>query len=333
MNAALPARWLLLILSLPTQGATARMRIWRAVKALGCAALRDGAYLLPASAEHEAAFRELAEECLREGGSAWLMAAEPSSAEDAQAYPALFNRSEDYAAQVAAWKQAAATLPTLGAAELARLQKKLRRDYDSLIAIDFFPNETSADAEAAWADFSHRLDRLLSPDEPRDTDGEVPRLDTKDYQGRLWATRRRLWVDRVASAWLIRRFIDPDARFQWLAKPSDCPRKALGFDFDGASFTHVGERVTFEVLMASFGLDEDAALVRLSTMVHALDVGGEPVPEASGFEAVLAGARERVADDDDLLDEMSAVLDSLYTHFQRGVPGEGQRSKTRRRTR
>ncbi len=328
MQFATPPRWLLLVLSLPTQSATARMRIWRALKALGCAALRDGAYLLPATAEHETAFRELAEECLREGGSAWLMAAEPSSVEDAQAYPALFNRSEDYAAQVTAWKQSSTTLATLAAAELTRLQKKLRRDYDALRAIDFFPNEATIDAEAAWTDFSNRIDRLLSPDEPREMDADVPRLDPTDYQGRLWATRRRLWVDRVASAWLIRRFIDHEARFQWLAKPSDCPRKALGFDFDGASFTHVGERVTFEVLMASFGLEEDTALVRLGAMVHSLDVGGEPVPEAVGFEAVLSGARERVADDDGLLVEMTAVLDSLYVHFQRSGQG-GQRNKTR----
>jgi hypothetical protein len=317
MTDGITRAWLLLIVSLPTQSATARMRIWRALKAQGCAALRDGAYLLPASPAHESALRDLAEECLREGGSAWLMGAAPTTADDAQAYPALFDRSEDYAALMRAWKEAGATLTTLGPAELTRLQKKLQRDHDALRAIDFFPGEASVEAEAAWTDFGSRIQRLLSPDEPHEIDGRVPRLDARDHQGRLWATRRRLWVDRVASAWLIRRFIDHDARFQWLAKPSDCPRKAIGFDFDGASFTHVGERVTFEVLMASFGLDDDAALQRMATMVHALDVGGEPVPEALGFEAVLAGARERVADDDALLAEMSSVLDSLYTHFQR----------------
>jgi hypothetical protein len=299
------------------------MRIWRSLKAQGCAALRDGAYLLPASLEHDAALRELAEECLREGGSAWVMATTPTTPDDAQAYPPLFDRSEEYAALVKSWKESAATLANLGPAELTRLRKRLRRDYDALRAIDFFPGEASVDAEAAWTDLNGRLERLLSPDEPQETDGEVPRLNSSEYQGRLWATRRRLWVDRVASAWLIRRFIDRDARFQWLAKPSDCPRKALGFDFDSATFTHVGERVTFEVLMASFGLEEDPALVRLGTMVHSLDVGGESVPEAIGFEAVLAGARERVADDDALLIEISAVLDSLYTHFQR----DGQRTK------
>jgi len=310
--------WLLLIVSLPTQSATARMRIWRALKGLGCAALRDGAYLLPEGAAHQGAFRELAEECLREGGSAWVMAAAPASPDDAVAYPALFDRSADYAALAAGWKEAAAGLSTLGAAELTRLQKKLKREFDALQAIDFFPGDASLEAQAEWDDLNQRVVRALSPDEPREIECDLPRLDPNDYRGRLWATRRRPWVDRVASAWLIRRFIDPDARFQWLARPSDCPRKALGFDFDGATFTHVGERVTFETLLASFGLEEDAALMRLGAMVHSLDVGGEPVAEGSGFEAMLSGARERVADDDALLAEIGAVLDSLYIHFQPG---------------
>lgn len=320
--------WLLLVLTLPTQSATGRMRIWRALKALGCAALRDGAYLLPATPGHEGELRELAGECMREGGSASVLSAVPVDAADAETYALLFDRRDDYAALVKTWKEAAASLSTLGPVELVRLQKKLRRDYDALRAIDFFPGETSAETQAAWGDFNARIERLLSPDEPHEAEGQVPRLDLADYQGRLWATRRRLWVDRVASAWLIRRFIDRDARFQWLAKPSDCPRKALGFDFDGATFSHVGDRVTFETLIASFGLDNDPALVRLGAMVHALDVGGEPVPEASGFEAVLAGARERLPDDDALLIEIGATLDSLYAHFGR----DGQRGKAKGRS-
>jgi len=138
-----------------------------------------------------------------------------------------------------------------------------------------------------------------------------------DYQGRTWATRRRLWVDRVASAWLIRRFIDPAARFLWIEHPVECPPDALGVDFDGAAFTHVGDRVTFEVLMAAFGLDADAALNRLGALVHVPDVGGEPVPEAKEFEAFLAGARERLPDNDALLGELTNVLDSFYTSFRR----------------
>ncbi|MDE2453905.1 MAG: chromate resistance protein [Burkholderiales bacterium] len=310
--------WLLLISSLPTSSATARMRVWRSLKALGCVALRDGAYLMPASPEHEQALRRLADECAREGGSAWLMPTRSRSAEEAAAYGRLFDRSEEYAALRQALKEANRGLATLGAPELARLRRRLQREFDAVRAIDFFPGEASVETEAAWTDLGRRIDRLMAPDEPHEAKGRVPRLDAADYQGRTWATRRRLWVDRVASAWLIRRFIDHDARFNWLARPSDCPKRALGFDFDGAAFTHRGDRVSFETLMASFGLDADPALARLASIVHALDVGGDPVPEASGFEAVLAGARERLGDDDDaLLAEMSSVLDSLYAHFLR----------------
>jgi hypothetical protein len=309
--------WLLLVISLPTSSGTARMRIWRALKALGCVALRDGAYLLPSGAEHAQSLRDLGEECIREGGSAWLMAVAPSSLDEDAAYRQMFDRSEQYAELRASWKDANRTLTTLSPAELARLRRRLQRDIDALKAIDFFASEAALETDAAWLGFSKRIDAILSPDEPQERQGRVPHRDAGKYRGKTWATRRRLWVDRVSSAWLIRRFIDPEAKFRWLNKPSDCPKSAVGFDFDGATFSHVGDRVTFETLMASFGLENDAALVRLGTIVHALDVGGEPVPEAIGLEAVMAGARERLADDDALLAEMSTVLDSLYAHFQR----------------
>jgi hypothetical protein len=309
--------WLLLVLSLPTSSATARMRIWRALKSLGCVALRDGAYLMPSGPAHAQALKGLADEGTAEGGSAWLMTVQAQSADESASYRQLFDRSEDYAELRKVWKESNRGLGALGAPELSRLQRKLQREFDAVRVVDFFPGEAGVEAEAAWTDFSKRIDGLLSPDEPHETKGQVPKLDPGEYQGRTWATRRRLWVDRVASAWLIHRFIDRDARFQWLARPSDCPKRALGFDFDGATFTHVGDLVTFETLMASFGLQADPGLARLAAIVHALDIGGEPVPEAKGFEAVLAGARERLSDDDALLAEMSSVLDSLYAHFVR----------------
>lgn len=317
--------WLLLVVSLPTSSATARMRIWRALKAQGGVALRDGAYLLPFSAEREGALQGLAADCRHEGGSAWVMVAQPRSAEEVGAWCALFDRSEDHAAMRKAWKEARRGLATLAAPELARLLRRLQRDFESAQSIDFFPGESSLELQASWTDLKQHIEELLSPGEPREVAGAVARLDAADYQGRTWATRRHLWIDRVASAWLIRRFIDREARFQWLARPSDCPERALGFDFDGATFTHVGGRVTFETLMFSFGLQSDPALCRLATMVHTLDVGGEPVAEAQGFEAVVAGARERLGDDDALLAETSLVLDSLYVHFQR----EGRRTGAR----
>ncbi|MEO6363841.1 MAG: chromate resistance protein ChrB domain-containing protein [Caldimonas sp.] len=315
------AAWLLLILSLPTGSATGRMRIWRALKARGCVALRDGAYLLPASTPHDEALRELADECVQEGGSAWVLPISPVPSHEQRELVVLFDRGDDYRALMRTWRKAVATLSSLGSGELTRLRTRLARDHDALRAIDFFPGEASVEAEVAWSELHARLERMLAPDEPQASHGNVPRLDRNDYQARIWATRRRLWVDRVASAWLIQRYIDPSARFQWLARPSDCPRKVLGFDFDGARFSHVGERVTFEVLMASFGLEDDPALMRLAAMVHALDTGGASVPEAAGFEAVLAGTRARAADDDTLLAEMTPVLDALYLHFQRDGAG------------
>lgn len=313
MNSLTP--WSVLVLTFPTENATARMRAWRALKAKGCAVLRDGIYLLPYTEEREEALRELAGSIDEAGGTAHLLRTQSLDASQEADFRALFDRNEDYAAFIASLGVARKTLGTLAPAEVARLLRRLRKDYEAVRTIDYFPGAVSTDAEIAWEDFLAFADTVVSPGEPQAAERAIRPLRRDDYQARTWATRQRLWVDRVASAWLIRRFIDPHARFLWLATPDTCPPDALGFDFDGAAFTHVGERVTFEVLVVSFGLDEDTALLRLGEMVHALDVGGASVPEAIGFEAVMAGARQRASDDDQLLDEMSRVLDSIYAHF------------------
>lgn len=126
----------------------------------------------------------------------------------------------------------------------------------------------------------------------------------------MWATRRRPWVDRLASAWLIQRFIDPEARFLWLAAPEDCPATAVGFDYDGAPFSHVGTRVTFEVLVRRFAL-EAAIPDALGRLIHFLDVGGVSTPEAAGVESILAGLRETITDDDQLLAAACSLFDGL----------------------
>lgn len=307
--------WLLLMTALPTTSASARVKLWRTIKALGCGFIGDGAYLLPAVAAHEASFDELAGQVKTEGGQAWVLRVAGRHTNDDKAMRQLFSRTEPYEAFTAELVQVRPTLGRLSAVELNRTLRRLRRTFDSLVEIDYFPNEASARAEAAWADFQEAATAVLSPGEPHAHAGAIERRNTRDYQGRLWATRRHLWVDRVASAWLIRRFIDPKARFVWIESPAKCPKDVLGFDFDGAMFTHVGSRVTFEVLMTSFGLEDDQGLARLAAMVHALDVGGAVPAEAKGFEAILSGARQRLADDDALLADMTAVLDSLHTHF------------------
>lgn len=307
--------WSLLVLTLPTENATARMRFWRALKAKGCAVLRDGIYLLPHTDERERMLRELADAIADSGGTAHLLRAPSIDAAQDLEFRALFDRGDDYATFMRALADARKTLSTQSAAELTRLLRRLRKDFDAIHAIDYFPGDAATRAEAAWQDFVGVVDTVLSPGEPHAANRTIQPLAIDDYRGRTWATRQHLWVDRVASAWLIRRFIDTHARFVWLASPVDCPPDALGFDFDGATFTHVGDRVTFEVLLASFGLDRDPALVRLGEIVHALDVGGPGAPEAAGLEAVMAGTRERAGNDDRLLEQLSDVLDSLHTHF------------------
>ncbi len=310
-------KWLLLIASLPTSSATARMRLWRGIKALGCVPLRDGAYLLVDTEEHATALVELADQTNSEGGQAWVVDLLPRSTADDNAFRALFDRSAEYAEMAVALTQARKSLASQTLTEIAKMHKRLRKEFESIRRIDFFPNQASLNAGAAWADFEEAANALLSPGEPHAQERPIPHLDRHDYQGRLWATRRNLWVDRVASAWLIQRFIDRDAKFVWLDSPAHCPQDALGFDFDGATFTHVGDKVTFEVLLASFTVEMTPGMEKLATLVHTLDVGGTVPPEATGFEAILAGARARLNDDDALLAEIGAALDSLYTHFNK----------------
>ncbi|MDR9839689.1 MULTISPECIES: chromate resistance protein ChrB domain-containing protein [Herbaspirillum] len=310
-------RWHLLIASLPTSGATARMRLWRPIKALGCSPLRGGAYLLPDRPGHAETLAELAEQTNTEGGEAWLVTVDPRSEEDEQAFLARFDRTREYGEFLKLVVEAKKGLTSQAPTDIAKTLKKLTKERDAIEKIDFFPNEATLDANAAWGDFVEKANAILSPGEPQPHARDIQVLNAQDYQGRTWATRRRLWVDRVASAWLIRRFIDPTAQFLWLDNPADCPADALGFDFNDATFTHVGDKVTFEVLVASFQLPSTPGIERLSALVHSLDAGGEAPPEAAGFEAILTGARARLADDDAFLVEVGTILDSLLAHYNK----------------
>ncbi|MGX0137435.1 chromate resistance exported protein/ChrB-like protein [Cupriavidus metallidurans] len=245
--------WVLLVVSLPTSAATARMRFWRGIKALGAAALRDGVYLLPDVAGLREPLQALSTDAIHEDGKVWTLSVQANTAQQDAEYRALFDRTAEYADWMTEISGARATLADADEAGLLRMTRRYGRGYDAIRKIDFFPNEATSRAEAQCRDFNAAIDIMLSPGEPQRVAGNIPRRDPTQYQGRRWATRQHLWVDRVASAWLIRRFIDPHATFLWLEDIRDCPDDALGFDFDRATFTHVGDRVSFEVLLASFG--------------------------------------------------------------------------------
>ncbi len=303
--------WILIVLSLPTQNATARMRIWRGLKGLGCAALRDGVWLLPETDATRKGLDELANETREAGGTAWLLRLDADN-EQSAAFRDMFDRRAEY---VELLTELADVDPLAEkTATASKSLKALRRRYETLVEQDYFPGAGKLEAEARLLTLEAALASRLAPNEPHFQDGQPERLALVDFQKRTWATRQDLWVDRLASAWLIRRFIDRKARFVWLERVEDCPANALGFDFDGARFTHIGHRVTFETLLASFGLEDDAALMRIGAIVHALDVGGT-VPEAAGFEMLLKGLKARVQDDDALLKQGGQMLDDLYAVF------------------
>ncbi len=304
--------WHLLVLSLPTENATARMRAWRALKACGAAVLRDGVYLLPEGAENQLALAGVADDLRASGGTAHLLGTDAARTE----FEPLFDRSAEFGALLTEVTERRAALTEANSFDTVKAARKLRKGFEQLVAIDFFTGEAQRQAREALQELEGEAQRTFAPDEPHAASHSIRLLNLADYRGRVWATRRRPWVDRLASAWLIRRFIDPQARFVWLKTPADCPKRAIGFDFDGATFSHVGARVTFETLLASFAL-ESPALLRLGTLVHGLDAGGVRPPEADGVERVLAGLFEAIPDDDQLLLVAGGVFEGLFTAFQK----------------
>lgn len=309
------AQWLLLITNLPGVKQALRMRVWRALKTAGAALLKDGVYVLPNSSLARQVFDEQAAEIAAGGGTGHVVCAEANSPRQAITFRGLFDRTAEYAEVFQSLDKLKRQFSKLTEAEARQKLAALRRETHALMDRDFFSGPSRKQTEAALADAEAKLNARLSPDEPQATIQHIQRRDRGDYRGRTWATREKLWIDRVASAWLIRNFVDPDAKFIWLKQVKDCPKKAVGFDFDGAEFTHVGAKVTFEVLLISFGLEHDAALARIGALVHYLDVGGLPVAEAPGFASIMSGARMLHADDNALLKAMTPVLNSLRAAY------------------
>lgn len=312
--------FLALFVTLPTKASTGRMRVWRALKSLGAATLRDGVYLLPHSDEHAAALDGVAAVAVEVGGSAEVYCLAGRDEVQKTALHNFFDRVEDYVEIAAEIRELKKSLPTLDGASASRRLQAIARRFEQVERVDFYPGEAQRQALDLLDELRAALVRHLSPDEPTAREARIPRLDPTDYRGRTWATRARPWVDRLASAWLIRRQIDPAARIVWLASPAECDSDWLGFDFDGAAFSHVGAKVTFETLLASFGLDADPALARLGELVHCLDVGGLPVTEAPGVETLLAGLRAAEPDDDALFARAADVFDWLLQSYKEKTP-------------
>ncbi|HRA29695.1 MAG TPA: chromate resistance protein [Acinetobacter johnsonii] len=301
----------LLISSLPTQNTTTRMRVWRSLKASGAATLRDGVYLLPIA--HREKFDPIAHDVISEQGTAYVFHAESASNLDLST---IFSRKKEYDALYKQLTALKGCLTKDEKKELLKQVRRLRKSSNALVEIDYYPDETQTQVLNELALLECSIAHLGEVDEPLAIQSHIQLLDKTDYQNQLWATRKRPWIDRLASAWLIKTFIDAKPTFIWLETPSDCPEEALGFDFDGAKFSHINHWVTFEVLLHSFSL-ETPALKKIAEIVHYLDVGGIEPPEAIGIEKVIQGLRSQINNDDQLFALSNHIFDGLYANLSR----------------
>ena len=303
----------LLVSSPPSQSTAARMRIWRSLKSNGAATLRDGVYLLPAI--HAEKFDTVIDDHFNENGHAYIFHAEaPAHLDLGQ----LFDRSGEYEELRTEISQIQSKLEESKKKEYLKQIRKLRKSINSLVEIDFFPNIQQSKTLNELTRLEHAIARLGEDDEPNNFEQQIKVLFKQDFQNKIWATRKRPWVDRLASAWIIQKFVDPQAEFIWLEHPDDCPKDALGFDFDHAKFTHINNLVTYEVLMHSFKL-QNPALNKIAEIVHFLDVGGNEPAEALGIEKILQGLRSTISNDDQLLQLSNHIFDGLYADFTRNL--------------
>jgi hypothetical protein len=306
-------QWLAFSYSLNAQAAsTPRVTLWRRLKRLGAIAPTGSVYLLPAQDETWEAFQWLAQEIRSAGGEALVMRVEGFEELDEASVIALFNavRAEEYAeleTRLAAWEaRSAEDKPDDLKTDLDRLQKQ----HAEIARADYF----HAPEGIRLAERLNRAGRRLQPAEP---EPEIPPADPEGYHGRTWVTRPRPFVDRLASAWLIRRFIDPEARIRYDRRPRS---GEVSFDTPDAVFGHSGSRCTFETLLRAFGVTEPG-LFSLAEIVHEVDLrdGRYSRPEAAGLEAVLRGWHAAGLTDAELEANGLVLFDGLYAALSSSV--------------
>lgn len=307
------ARWLLLVHQLPAKPAYARVKIWRRLKGLGAVTVKNSVYALPANAETQEDFAWLVKEIAELGGEAFVCEATLLDGIGDGEVQALFDaaRDEDYGEIAVAARALAGANATR--TELAVQVARLRRQLDEIAAIDFFGADGREPAEGLVSG----LEAGLKEEEDVVTLTEPPA--TPDpLRNRTWVTRLGVQVDRIASAWLIRRFIDPEARFKFVPGTGYTPEPGeLRFDMFEGEYTHRGERCTFEVLLAESGLD-DPALGAVAEIIHDIDLkdGKYGRDEAAGIRTLISGIASAHNDDTERLRRGAAVFDDLYESFR-----------------
>lgn len=306
-----PPCWLLLIHQIPPRPSSLRVKVWRRLQRLGAVAVKNSVYVLPATDEAREDFEWVLREIADAGGDAMLCEAVLCGGLSDEEVEDLFRaaRAADYA-RLAEEARAfgeirAGTEPAAPSTEAELLRRRLQET----VAIDFFAAPGRREAEAA-------LDAL---EEPKwGTAAGRASMAAGALLGKTWVTRRDVHVDRIGSAWLIRRFVDAEAGFRFVAGRRHRPAEGeVRFDMFEGEFTHEGDRCTFEVLVDRLRLD-DPALRALAEIVHDVDLKDDKFgrPEAPGVERLIDGITRAHATDETRLARGAAVLDDLYESFR-----------------
>jgi hypothetical protein len=329
-------KWLVLIYALPPEAGSSRVRIWRKLKKLGAVSFRNSAYLLPFGEEQYEIAQWLCQEIQRAEGEATLLKVERIENLSDQGVTDLFwrARNEDYAELTKAgqsWLERLEDLPkdtaTREAVALADELKALEKQLTEIGEIDYFQAPGRLETEGTISRCRTTLRELLGRKESVAMRASKA-LEPEAFQGKTWVTRSHPHVDRIASAWMIRRFIDPQAKFAF-AGPPEKVKGAIPFDYPGVEFGHQGEDCTFETLLKRFGL-KDRALQALAEIVHDADLKDVKFgrDEAKGIDMVLKGLAATNSDDQALLAHGMLIFDALYASvLGRRPPRRGPRAK------
>lgn len=316
--------WLLFFYSVPSKPVSGRMKVWRKLLKSGAVPLKGAVYVLPFDDEHYEFLQWLVSEITAMNGEAAFVKIDKVESTNNQEIIDLFNRqrARDYKEKAKALETIERRLSSTrkggepqNLKDMAGQFARLRKEFEEIQRIDFFSSHEGRTLSARVHQVEAEIRSYSGEDAKKKKSESIPHRSPDDYRGKTWITRKRPFVDRMASAWLIRRFIAKDATFDFMDEKDMAGqgRNSVAFDVGGGEFTHIGELCTFEVLMKAFGL-RDKIVKTIAEIVHDLDMkdGKYKSPEAKGLEDILSGIRKTAKDDQDMLDRGMAVFEMLY---------------------
>lgn len=316
-------KWLFLVHQLQTSRSRERVKVWRLTKKVGAVLYRNSVYALPYGKERLEDFQWLCQQIKDANGQAAVFVSESRDAKEDRKLRALFERSreEDCAAiQAAAEKLLERIRRTEERRQLSKpLLKNFAKEANQLNGafadiqrVDFFGAPLSKKVHRTLEQIK---DHLASFEQTHEPVAPPKRYARQAFQGKVWTTRENIHIDRLCSAWLIHRFIDTKAKFIF-APESKLPKNAIPFDVFGAEFSHHGEDCTFETLLKSFRL-KDQALATIAEIVHDIDMKDQKFgrPEAAGLDAVVRALANSLKDDHKMLEIGITILEALYNYF------------------